>query len=231
MRIGVDFDNTIVCYDGLFHRVALEQGLIPAALPADKGSVRDHLRRIGREDAWTEMQGTVYGARMLEAAAFPGVLDFFRRAVRSTFDICIVSHKTRHPYLGPKYDLHEAAAGWLERNGFFDADGIGMRRGRVFFELTLPEKLRAHRRGGLHALHRRPAGIAGGAGVPEGGVAHPFRPDGFPRGGGRRAAGTVVAGNRGGVAGGMMTTSTLSDERLEGATRLLHRPGSPAPCR
>ncbi len=142
MRIGVDFDNTIVCYDGLFHRVALEQGLISATLPADKGSVRDHLRRTGREDAWTEMQGTVYGARMLEAAAFPGALDFFRRAIREKFDICIISHKTRHPYLGPKYDLHEAAVGWLERNGFFDADDIGMERGRVFFELTLPEKLR-----------------------------------------------------------------------------------------
>ncbi len=142
MRIGVDFDNTIVCYDGLFHRVAREQGLIPESLPADKGSVRDHLRRIGREDAWTAMQGTVYGARMAEASAFPGALDFFRRAVKDGFDVCIVSHKTRHPYLGPKYDLHEAAVDWLERNGFFDAGRIGMGRGRVFFELTLPEKLR-----------------------------------------------------------------------------------------
>lgn len=142
MRIGVDFDNTIVCYDGLFHRVALEEGLIPASLPADKGSVRDYLRKIGREDAWTAMQGTVYGARMLEASAFPGVLDFFRRAVRGGLDICIVSHKTRHPYLGPKYDLHEAAAGWLERTGFFDGDDIGMTRGQVFFELTKQEKLR-----------------------------------------------------------------------------------------
>jgi len=28
--IGVDFDNTIVCYDALFHRVARERGLAPA---------------------------------------------------------------------------------------------------------------------------------------------------------------------------------------------------------
>ena len=32
MILGVDFDNTIVAYDSLFHRVALERGLIPADL-------------------------------------------------------------------------------------------------------------------------------------------------------------------------------------------------------
>ena len=46
MRLGLDFDNTIVCYDGLFHRVAREEGLIPAALPATKSDVRNHLRSI-----------------------------------------------------------------------------------------------------------------------------------------------------------------------------------------
>ena len=30
MRIGVDLDNTIVCYDGLFQRVAVREGLVPA---------------------------------------------------------------------------------------------------------------------------------------------------------------------------------------------------------
>lgn len=64
MRLGIDFDNTIVCYDELFHRVALEQGLIPADLPVNKSEVRNHLRRVGKEPLWTEMQGSVYGARM-----------------------------------------------------------------------------------------------------------------------------------------------------------------------
>jgi hypothetical protein len=141
MRIGIDFDNTIVCYDELFHRVALERGLIPASLPVNKGCVRDYLRETGREDVWTAMQGDVYGARMLEATAFPGACEFFTRAARENLDICIVSHKTRHPYLGPKYDLHQAATAWLERQGFFDANQIGLDRGRVFFELTKQGKL------------------------------------------------------------------------------------------
>ena len=64
MHIGIDFDNTIVGYDSLFHRAALERGLIPPDLPATKSRVRDHLRRAGREDAWIELQGCVYGARL-----------------------------------------------------------------------------------------------------------------------------------------------------------------------
>src|SRR6185437_11131914 len=40
MRIGIDFDNTIACYDGVFHAAALERGLIPKDLARDKNSVR-----------------------------------------------------------------------------------------------------------------------------------------------------------------------------------------------
>ena len=45
MVIGIDFDNTIVSYDDLFHRLATERGLIPAAFPSRKTSMRDFLRQ------------------------------------------------------------------------------------------------------------------------------------------------------------------------------------------
>lgn len=141
LRVGVDFDNTIVCYDEVFHRVAREQKLIPATVPVNKQAVRDYLRQIGREDDWTRMQGYVYGERMRDAQAFPGVLEFFRWAVAQRIPVCIISHKTRHPYQGPQYDLHAAARGWLEGNGFFDPDRIGLSRDDVYFELTLADKL------------------------------------------------------------------------------------------
>ena len=140
MIIGVDFDNTIVCYDGIFHRVALERGLIPADLPQDKTTVRNHLRQIGREPDWTEMQGYVYGPRLIDAQAYPGVLDFFRAAVQQGIEVRIISHKTKHPFLGEQHDLHAAAWGWLEANGFFDPARIGIRRDQVFLELTKESK-------------------------------------------------------------------------------------------
>lgn len=136
MRIGVDFDNTIVCYDDLFHTVALERGLIPPDLPRSKSAVRDYLRGIDNEDAWTEMQGYVYGKRMIEdATPYPGVLEFFQHCPAP---LCIISHKTRSPYLGEPYDLHAAARAWLAGHGFTALVG----ENNLYFELTKADKLR-----------------------------------------------------------------------------------------
>lgn len=141
MVIGVDFDNTIVCYDRLFHRVAVENALIPAAVPADKESVRNYLREQDRENTWTELQGLVYGVRIREAEPFPGVREFFAECRRRDIPICIVSHKTRLPVRGPQVDLHDAARGWLEYQGFHDRREIGLPRDRVFFAETKQGKL------------------------------------------------------------------------------------------
>jgi hypothetical protein len=139
--IGVDFDNTIVCYDELFHRVAVEQGLIPASVPATKSEVRQYLEARGQGDTWTELQGDVYGVRLPSAPAFPGVLEFFRYCISTGVPLSIISHKTRYPALGPRHDLHQAADQWLEAQGFYDPQRIGLTRSNVYFELTQCEKV------------------------------------------------------------------------------------------
>jgi hypothetical protein len=140
MRIGLDFDNTIVSYDALFHKVAHEQDVVPPDTPVNKVAVRDYLRRIGREEIWTEMQGTVYGARMDEALAYSGVIEFLRWAAQVGHELAIVSHKTKHPFLGPQYDLHAAARAWVERHLIENSSPL-IPAAQVFFELTKEEKL------------------------------------------------------------------------------------------
>jgi hypothetical protein len=103
--------------------------------------VRDYLRQTGREDAWIELQGYVYGARMHDALPFPGVSEFFMRCVRRDVTLCIISHKTRYPFRGRMYDLHRAAHEWLERYGFYDPAQIGLSPDQVYFELTNQGKL------------------------------------------------------------------------------------------
>jgi hypothetical protein len=139
MRIGLDFDNTIACYDGVFHAAALERGLIAAELGTDKNSVRDFLNGSGDPDAFTELQGHVYGTRMDLAFPYEGVAEFVREAAMRRHELFIVSHKTRHPMIGPRHDLHAAARGFLEARGFIAPDGVPA--DRVFFELTKAEKL------------------------------------------------------------------------------------------
>ena len=141
MILGVDFDNTIVCYDRLFHKVAGERNLIPSNIDPTKSAVRNYLREIDREDAWTEIQGCVYGARMSEANPLPHVLDCLSQLIRHDVMVCIVSHKTKFPYLGPKYNLHESAWAWLTDQGFFDRSRVGLCRDVVYFEETKTAKL------------------------------------------------------------------------------------------
>lgn len=140
--IGVDFDNTIVCYDQIFHEVAVERNLIPPSTPKTKESVRNYLRESDREYVWIEMQGYVYGARMKDVDPFPGVIDFFSAAERKGLSVYIISHKTRHPYMGPAYDLHKAAYEWLDLHGFLDKSRIVLGHERFFFEETKEKKLR-----------------------------------------------------------------------------------------
>ena len=142
MLIGIDLDNTIVCYDRIIHAAAVDRKLIPLGVPVSKGAVRDHLRHAGTEEAWTELQGHVYGLGMRDATPFPGVAEFLGRCVNLGIRTCIISHRTRRPFRGPPYDLHLAAREWLESHGFFDETRIGLRQDRVYLELTKEDKLR-----------------------------------------------------------------------------------------
>ena len=141
MLVGLDFDNTIVCYDRLFHRLARERELIPESVPATKSAVRDYLRSIDRENDWTEMQGVGYGPRISDAEPFPGVKEFLSSCKANGIRVAIISHKTKHPYLGEKYDLHEAAHTFLTRHGFYRTSDTGLSPLSVWLELTKQDKL------------------------------------------------------------------------------------------
>lgn len=142
MRIGVDFDNTLVCYDLVFHAAAVERGLVPAGLPPTKNDVRDYLHGCGRNSAWTELQGYVYGVGIRDAPPYPGALDFLRRCREAGIDACIVSHKTRYPAAGTRNDLHAAARDWLERYGYSDRAGTARSMRGLHFEPTRQRKLK-----------------------------------------------------------------------------------------
>ena len=139
MHIGIDFDNTIVNYDGVFYRVAVEQGLIPETLSENKIAVRNYLRSEGNEDAWTELQGYVYGLRMSDADFYPGFLDFLAWTKSFNIPVSIISHKTRHPFLGPQYDLHAAARNWI-KEFLHNKDEALISLDNVYFEITKEAK-------------------------------------------------------------------------------------------
>jgi len=140
MHLGLDFDNTLISYDVLFRQVALEQGLIPFEITANKNAVRNYLRKVNLEDAWTKLQGDVYGGRILEASPYPGMKQALSSVSKLKIPLTIVSHKTKTPFMGKQWDLHLAAFMWLDQNGLYADSGINICREQTFFELTKQEK-------------------------------------------------------------------------------------------
>lgn len=139
MRIGIDFDNTIACYDGVFRRAALERGLVPADIGASKNAVRDYLNAAGRNDDFTELQGYVYGSRMDLVVPYPGFAEFVQTARAAGHELFIISHKTRRPLRGTAYDMHASARGFLAAQGLLGSAMVD--EANVFFELTKEEKV------------------------------------------------------------------------------------------
>jgi hypothetical protein len=145
MRIGVDFDNTLVCYDRAFAAVGNEAGLLPADFTGGKDAVKCRLLRE-RPDGylWERLQGLVYGQLIDRAEVYQGVAEFFRRCrERNGWQVYVVSHKTELAHHDPlRTDLRESALGWMRRQGFFADDGFGLDPSRVFFEDTRDAKVR-----------------------------------------------------------------------------------------
>jgi hypothetical protein len=144
MRIGIDLDNTLICYDAAFLRVGKEEGLLAASFEGNKAAVKRALL-AERPDGylWESLQGLVYGRRIDAAMLFDGVTEFLELCRRHAGSVAIVSHKTELAHHDPHLtDLRAAALQWMEGNRFFDAAGLGLDRGDVYFEGTRDDKVR-----------------------------------------------------------------------------------------
>lgn len=143
VRIGIDFDNTIICYDKVFAAAARQRGLVPEGWDGLKTDVRDFLRsRAGGELAWQGLQGFVYGKGIGGAEIYPGVREFLAACRKAGASVHIVSHKTQFGHQDPdRVDLREAARGWLKSAGLIDTAGAAIPAGNVYFEDTLAAKV------------------------------------------------------------------------------------------
>lgn len=143
MRIGLDFDNTIAGYDGVFLEAAMEMELLPLKFNGRKKDIRDAIRlRPGGDTEWQRLQGRVYGKLMPRATMIDGVGEFLQRCREQKIPISIISHKTEFGHFDPdRLSLHDVARHWLTEHGFFEGDKFALAPEDVYFEATRGEKL------------------------------------------------------------------------------------------
>jgi hypothetical protein len=141
--VGIDFDNTIVSYDALMHRAAVARGLIRDDAERTKRAVRDRIRQLpDGEVEWQKLQALAYGPLMHEAQPIDGAEAFIRRCRQAGVAVSVVSHKTEYAnYDETRTNLRRAALEWMAAHRFFDAEGLGLDRGDVYFESTRGDKI------------------------------------------------------------------------------------------
>jgi len=143
MRIGLDFDNTIIAYGDVFLAAAKERGLIADNFQGGKQSVRDAIRLLpDGELAWQRLQGHVYGQGISNASMYDGVEAFLRRCRAQGRSVAIVSHKTRYGHHDPsRVDLRAAALDWMRSRGIIGAGEFSIPPEQIFFEDNRDDKL------------------------------------------------------------------------------------------
>ncbi len=77
---------------------------------------------------------------MDDAVAYSGAIDFLAWAREERRDLVIVSHRTRRPFLGRPYDLHDAARKWVNKF-LIDRPQPLISGAETYFEPTKKEKL------------------------------------------------------------------------------------------
>ncbi|MFC2022216.1 hypothetical protein ACFLTR_03280, partial [Chloroflexota bacterium] len=117
-KIGVDFDNTLVNYEDVMYRVALQYGLIRPGTRKSKKSIRDSIRQLADgETEWQRLQAILYGPMLREAKLTDGVKTFFELCKQRQVPVYTISHKTEYAAFGePKTNLRVAALTWMKEN-------------------------------------------------------------------------------------------------------------------
>jgi hypothetical protein len=136
MRIGFDFDNTIVNYDLVFSQIADQLNL--EYLDSPKNSIKNYYEvELGQRNLWKKVQFKVYCELISKIEPSDKFIALIHWLIENKHDIFIVSHKTENIKINNKnLNLREPAKKWLERNiPIFNKE-------RIFFESSAIAKIR-----------------------------------------------------------------------------------------
>ncbi len=138
LRIGIDFDNTLVSYDKLFKQIIKSKKWPLAKGEATKEQLKKVLLSSEPNDLkWQEIQSMAYGTEhMLKAKSFDGALECIKFLKRSGCEVYIVSHKSKKSHFDESKDLHEFAKKWIKENNIHKVISLK----NIFFEETLEKK-------------------------------------------------------------------------------------------
>lgn len=136
LKIGIDFDNTLIDYSKLFYDLALARGWIEPNHPSSKEGVKSRLiSQDGNDLRWQELQSIAYGREIIKAPAFEGAISFLQDALTRGHKLVVVSHKTERSNFDPNVELRKWALEWIKKVE------LPIPIDQIFFEPTKADKV------------------------------------------------------------------------------------------
>ena len=144
MNIGIDLDNTLICYDEVFKQYGEEFATLPEGIEPNRSEIKAYIRnQMDGEMVWQKLQGQVYGRGLSNAKLFPGVHRFLWRCRQRGVTVEIISHKTEYGHFdSSRIHLHQAATRFLVKSGIYADDPSSLIKEISFFP-TRDGKLKA----------------------------------------------------------------------------------------
>ena len=139
--VGLDFDNTIVCYAESVAKLANKYFDLPKNIKT-KADIKKLVQAKYGNLVWTKFQGELYGPGMNYAQPYDGSINAILKLSSNGVKVLILSHRSRYPYAGVNHDLHKYARTWLNNN--MQVNGkIIIEKDDIFFFETKKEKISA----------------------------------------------------------------------------------------
>lgn len=136
MRIGFDFDNTIVDYSTVFKKIANNLGLVYENNP--KNAIKYYFEtELNSPSSWKEVQLQVYCELINSIKPSDKLTNLINWLIEYKHDFFIVSHKTQTIKSGNSIsNLRDPAKNWIENNL------PHFKKERIFFESSALAKVR-----------------------------------------------------------------------------------------
>ena len=147
MRIGIDFDNTIVSYEQVFYEIAQKDNININSYSLSGGyktQVKIALaKKVNGDIQWQRIQGYVYGLGMSSAQIMFGFFNFVLNCRLNNWDVYIVSHKSEYGHFDKsRTQLRRAALDWMNNNNFFYESEPLIPQNNIFFLDTQDLKIK-----------------------------------------------------------------------------------------
>ena len=128
MRLGIDLDNTLICYDGVFLECSKYLGFTPETFKGGKREIKNYLhQRVDGEKHWQKLQGQVYGRWINNATLYSGAYRFLWRCKARGFSVEIISHKSEYGHFDNEYiPLRDVAIDFLTQAGIYSSNDQSM---------------------------------------------------------------------------------------------------------